>query len=201
MVTASVRFQSVADRARARSATHWNRTDAVTTLPKCHWPSYPYEMGDPVNPLGFENYNVMAAGIAVGILCLPVITSLTEDSLRAVPRALREAAYALGATRFDDIIVTGGYRSASRIEIHSGRAVTGTAGLLATRQAFAAFGTANLPVFAAAIPPSVSGQFASLAVVQNSPNGLGIRRLSANGATETLLVNLAGPLRVAASRG
>ncbi len=59
------------------------------------------EMGDPVNPLGFENYNVMAAGIAVGILCLPVITSLTEDSLRAVPRALREAAYALGATRFE----------------------------------------------------------------------------------------------------
>lgn len=113
---------------------------------------------------------------------------------------------AVSAGRFntdpiDDIIVTGGYRSASRVEIHSGRAVTGTAGLLASRQAFAAFGTANMPVFAAAIPPSGSGQFASLAVVRNSPNGLGIRRLSATGATETLLVNVAGPLRVAASRG
>jgi cyclophilin family peptidyl-prolyl cis-trans isomerase len=113
---------------------------------------------------------------------------------------------AVSAGRFntdpiDDIIVTGGYRSASRVEIHSGRAVPGSTGLLATRQTFAAFGTANLPVFAAAIPPLGSGQFASLAVVQASPNGLGIRRLSASGATETLLVNVAGPLRVAASRG
>ncbi|MDG1874908.1 MAG: phosphate ABC transporter permease subunit PstC [Mariniblastus sp.] len=46
-------------------------------------------------------YNALSAGIAVGILCLPTVASLSEDSLRAVPRRLREAAYGLGSTKFD----------------------------------------------------------------------------------------------------
>jgi phosphate transport system permease protein len=46
-------------------------------------------------------FNVLSAGIAVGILCLPLVCSLSEDALRAVPRSLREAAYGLGGTRFD----------------------------------------------------------------------------------------------------
>ncbi|MEQ8762696.1 MAG: phosphate ABC transporter permease subunit PstC [Planctomycetota bacterium] len=50
---------------------------------------------------GFEIYNAFSAGVAVGIMCLPIVTSLTEDALQAVPRALREGAYGLGATRFD----------------------------------------------------------------------------------------------------
>ncbi len=50
---------------------------------------------------GFEIYNVTSAGIAVGIMCLPIVCSISEDSLRAVPRSLREGAYGLGATRFD----------------------------------------------------------------------------------------------------
>ena len=49
----------------------------------------------------FELYNSTAAGIAVGIMCLPTVVSLSEDALRAVPRSLREGAYGLGATRFD----------------------------------------------------------------------------------------------------
>lgn len=49
----------------------------------------------------FDAFNAAAAGIAVGILCLPIITSLSEDAFRAVPRSLREAAYALGGTRFE----------------------------------------------------------------------------------------------------
>lgn len=105
------------------------------------------------------------------------------------------------ANPVDDIIVTGGYSSGSRLEIHSGHATTSTSGLLATRQAFAAFGTANLPVFAAAIPPSASGQFSSLAVVHGASSGLGIRRLGANTTTEVLFASLAGPLQIAASRG
>ena len=40
---------------------------------------------------GFSTYNAMAGGIAVGILCLPIVSSLVEDALRAVPRSLREA--------------------------------------------------------------------------------------------------------------
>jgi phosphate transport system permease protein len=49
----------------------------------------------------FEVYNAMSAGIAVGIMCLPIVCSLSEDALRAVPRSLREGAYAVGATRLD----------------------------------------------------------------------------------------------------
>jgi phosphate transport system permease protein len=48
-----------------------------------------------------DSYNALSAGLAVGIMTLPIVTSLSEDSLRAVPRSLREGAYATGATRFD----------------------------------------------------------------------------------------------------
>ncbi len=48
-----------------------------------------------------DYYNALSAGIAVGILCLPTIASLSEDALRAVPVRLREAAYGLGGTKFD----------------------------------------------------------------------------------------------------
>lgn len=49
----------------------------------------------------FGTYNAMSAGLAVGIMILPIVASLSEDSLRAVPRSLRDAAYGLGSTRFD----------------------------------------------------------------------------------------------------
>jgi len=49
----------------------------------------------------FDYFNSTSAGIAVGILCIPTVCSLSEDALRAVPRALREGAYGLGATKFD----------------------------------------------------------------------------------------------------
>ena len=42
---------------------------------------------------------MLAAGIAVGILTIPIIASVTEDALRAVPMALREASFGLGAQR------------------------------------------------------------------------------------------------------
>jgi len=46
-------------------------------------------------------YNAASAGIVMGILILPLIASMTEDALFAVPRSLREAAYGLGATRLE----------------------------------------------------------------------------------------------------
>lgn len=49
----------------------------------------------------FNIYNALSAGIAVGILCLPTVCSLSEDALRAVPRSLRDGAFGLGSTRFD----------------------------------------------------------------------------------------------------
>ncbi len=46
-------------------------------------------------------FNAASAGIVVGIMIIPMVSSLSEDCLRAVPRGLREAGYALGATRLD----------------------------------------------------------------------------------------------------
>lgn len=46
-------------------------------------------------------YNTASAGLVMGILILPLITSMTEDALGAVPRALREAAYGMGATKLE----------------------------------------------------------------------------------------------------
>ncbi len=55
---------------------------------------------DPIVPrLG--TFNGLSAGIAIGIMALPTVASLSEDAIRAVPRSLREAAYALGATRLE----------------------------------------------------------------------------------------------------
>ena len=46
-------------------------------------------------------YNTASAGIVMGILILPLISSMTEDALSAVPRSLRAAAFALGATKME----------------------------------------------------------------------------------------------------
>ncbi|MBI5965657.1 MAG: phosphate ABC transporter permease subunit PstC [Chloroflexi bacterium] len=50
---------------------------------------------------GVEVYNMASAGIVMGIMILPLISSMSEDALSAVPRALREGAYAMGATKFE----------------------------------------------------------------------------------------------------
>jgi len=46
-------------------------------------------------------FNAASAAIVVGIMILPMVSSLSEDALNAVPRSLREAAYALGSTKFE----------------------------------------------------------------------------------------------------
>ena len=49
-------------------------------------------------------YNMASAGLVMGIMILPLISSMSEDALSAVPRALREGAYAMGATKFETSI-------------------------------------------------------------------------------------------------
>jgi len=49
-------------------------------------------------------FNTASAGIVVGILIIPLVTSLSEDALHAVPHSLREAAYGLGATKLETAI-------------------------------------------------------------------------------------------------
>lgn len=51
-------------------------------------------------------YNTASAGLVMGILILPLITSMTEDALSAVPRSLREAAYGVGATKLEVAVQT-----------------------------------------------------------------------------------------------
>ena len=48
-----------------------------------------------------EIFNVASAGIVIGILIIPLVSSMSEDALSAVPRALREAAYGMGATKLE----------------------------------------------------------------------------------------------------
>lgn len=48
---------------------------------------------------GLSGFNSLSAGVVLGIMIIPTIASLSEDAIYAVPRSLREGAYALGATR------------------------------------------------------------------------------------------------------
>ncbi|WP_322802052.1 phosphate ABC transporter permease subunit PstC [Thermoflexus sp.] len=48
-----------------------------------------------------EAFNALSAGLTMGVMIIPLISSLSEDVLYAVPASLREAAYALGATRLE----------------------------------------------------------------------------------------------------
>ena len=51
-----------------------------------------------------EVFNVASAGIVIGILIIPLVSSMCEDALSAVPRALREAAYGMGATKLETAV-------------------------------------------------------------------------------------------------
>ena len=46
-------------------------------------------------------FNALSAGVVMGLMIIPMVSSLSEDAMVAVPRSLRQAAYALGATRLE----------------------------------------------------------------------------------------------------
>jgi len=50
-----------------------------------------------------SGFNALSAGIVMGIMIIPIISSLSDDAMRAVPNTLREASYALGASKFQTI--------------------------------------------------------------------------------------------------
>src|SRR3989304_5486197 len=56
-----------------------------------------------IRPLFPESdiFNAASASIVMGIMIIPLVSSLSEDAMSAVPRSLREGAYALGATKFE----------------------------------------------------------------------------------------------------
>jgi phosphate transport system permease protein len=56
-----------------------------------------------IEPWGYnvETFNALSACIVVGVMIIPLVSSLSEDVLSAVPSGLREAAFGLGATKFE----------------------------------------------------------------------------------------------------
>lgn len=53
---------------------------------------------------GLQGFNALSAGIVLGIAITPLIASLSEDAIYAVPRSLRDGSYALGATKRETIV-------------------------------------------------------------------------------------------------
>lgn len=49
-------------------------------------------------------FNLLSAGIVMGIMIIPTVSSIAEDAMRAVPMNLREGSYAMGATRFQTAV-------------------------------------------------------------------------------------------------
>lgn len=74
--------------------------------------------------LGF--WNGLSAGLIMGFMILPLVASLSEDVLYAVPRSLREGSYALGATQFETI---------TRVVLPAGLSGIGAAFILAMSRA------------------------------------------------------------------
>jgi phosphate transport system permease protein len=65
---------------------------------------------------GLAGFNALGPGIVMGIMILPLVSSLSEDALRSVPNGLREGAYALGATRMEAalrVVVPGAFSGIS----------------------------------------------------------------------------------------
>lgn len=54
-----------------------------------------------IGPQNLGVYSMLSAGVVMGIMILPLISSMSEDALSAVPSSLREGAYAMGATRLE----------------------------------------------------------------------------------------------------
>ena len=53
---------------------------------------------------GLSGFNLLSAGLVMGVMIIPYVSSVSEDAMRAVPMALREGSYAMGATRFQTAI-------------------------------------------------------------------------------------------------
>jgi phosphate transport system permease protein len=49
-------------------------------------------------------FNLLSAGIVMGIMIIPYVSSISEDAMRAVPMSLREGSYAMGSTRFQTAV-------------------------------------------------------------------------------------------------
>ena len=53
---------------------------------------------------GLPGFNMLSAGLVIGVMIIPYVASVSEDAMRAVPNYMREGSYAMGATRFQTAV-------------------------------------------------------------------------------------------------
>jgi phosphate transport system permease protein len=78
--------------------------EILAGIPTVVYGYFAYSLVTPVLQIflpDMQGWNALSAGLVMGLMIIPMVSSLSEDAMVAVPRSLREAAYALGATRIE----------------------------------------------------------------------------------------------------
>tara|TARA_B100000902_G_scaffold113442_1_gene114565 strand:- start:1 stop:927 length:927 start_codon:yes stop_codon:yes gene_type:complete len=139
-------------------------------------------------------FNMLGPGIVMGIMIVPYIASVAEDSMRAVPMAIREGAYAMGATRFQTAIkvvtpaAISGIVAAYILAISRAVGETMIVAIAAGQQPNFTFN----PVESAA---TITSYIVSVALGDLEHGGIGYQSIFAAGLTlliMTLLINILG---------
>ena len=153
----------------------------VTPLLQRLWPALP-------------GFNMLSAGLVIGLMIVPYISSLSEDAMRAVPQHLREGSYAMGATRF---------QTAWRVVVPSALSGIAAAYVLGVSRAI---GETMVVAIAAGMQPTltwnplepaetITAYIVQVSLGDLSHGSLGYRTIFAAGLTlllMTLLFNIAG---------
>ncbi len=139
-------------------------------------------------------FNMLGPGIVMGIMIVPYIASVAEDSMRAVPMAMREGAYAMGATRFQTAVrvitpaAISGIVAAYILAISRAVGETMIVAIAAGQQPNFTFN----PVESAA---TITSYIVSVALGDLEHDGIGYQSIFAAGLTllmMTLLINILG---------
>ena len=139
-------------------------------------------------------FNMLGPGIVMGIMIVPYIASVAEDSMRAVPMSMREGAYAMGATRFQTAIrvitpaAISGIVAAYILAISRAVGETMIVAIAAGQQPNFTFN----PVESAA---TITAYIVSVALGDLEHGGIGFQSIFAAGLTlliMTLLINILG---------
>ena len=139
-------------------------------------------------------FNMLGPGIVMGIMIVPYIASVAEDAMRAVPMAMREGAYAMGATRFQTAVkvitpaAISGIIAAYILAISSAVGETMIVAIAAGQQPNFTFN----PVESAA---TITSYIVSVALGDLEHGGIGFQSIFAAGLTlliMTLMFNIIG---------
>jgi phosphate transport system permease protein len=139
-------------------------------------------------------FNILSAGLVMGVMIIPYVSSLSEDAMRAVPMSLREGSYAMGATRL---------QTALRVVLPAAVSGVGSAYVLAISRAIgetmivtvAAGGQPNLTFNPAESAMTLASYIAGVSQGDLPQDSVGYQTIFAAGLTLlviTLCLNIAG---------